>query len=119
MAERPVAERVEAVIVAGEAAVERIGDEQGVVKRRKSDPALLKRHHVELDVVTELENAWRLEQRPQKRKRLRFIDLPLGQRASAEEVVRADAVPDRDVAGFAGPYRHRHADKLGPHRVNG
>ena len=67
VAERPLAERVETVIVAGEAAVERIGDEQRVVERRQGDPALRKRDRVELDVVAELENARRLEQRLQER----------------------------------------------------
>ena len=119
MAERPVAERVETMVVAGEAAVERIGDEQGVVKRRNGDPALRERHHVELDVVAELENARRLEERLQERERLRFGDLPFDERAAAEQVVGADAVPDRDVAGFAGPDRDRHADQLAPHRVDG
>ena len=38
-----------------------------------------------------------------QRERLRFGDLPLDERAAAEQVVGADAMPDRDVAGFARP----------------
>ena len=119
VAEGPLAERVQTVIVAGETAVERIGDQQGVVERRKGDPALRKRHRIELDVVTELENSRRLEQRLQQGQRLRFGDLAFDERASAEQVIGADAVPDRDIAGLAWLHRHRQADKLAPHRVDG
>ena len=43
VAEDPLAERVETVVVAGEAAVERVGDQHRVVERRDRDPALRER----------------------------------------------------------------------------
>ena len=69
--------------------------------------------------MAELENARRLEERLQERQRLRFGDLPLDERAAAEQVIGADAVPDRDVAGLARPHRHRQTDQLAAHRVDG
>ena len=75
MAEKAFGKRIEAVVVAGRARVERVGEQHGVVDRRDANAAHREHVHVELEVVADLEDARLLEQRLQKRDRFRFRDL--------------------------------------------
>ena len=51
------------MVVAGRARVERVGEEHRVVDRREANAAQGEHMHVELDVVADLEDARRFEQR--------------------------------------------------------
>ena len=75
MAEKAFGKRIEAVVVAGRARIERVGKQHRVVDRRDANAAHREHMHVELDVVADLENARRLQQRLQKRDRFRFRHL--------------------------------------------
>ena len=117
MAEKALGERVHAVAAGVVVGVERVGNEHDVVDRRKRDAALSEDQHVELDVQPDLENARRLQERLQERDRFGFRHLVGRGAASAEEIVGADPVPDRDVAGFARLDRDRYADELRLHGI--
>ena len=80
-------------------------------------PRSAKHQHVELDVEPDLENAGRLQERLQERDCFGFGHLVGRGAASAEEIVGADPVPDRDVTGFSRLDRHRYADELRLHGV--
>ena len=117
VAEQALGERIHAVVVAGRARVERVGDQHRVVDRRDVDAALGEHVHVELDVLADLEDARRLEQRLQQRDRFRLRDLAGRKAAAVEEIVRAVAMADRNVAGLARLDRQRDADEIGLQRV--
>ena len=112
MAEKALGERIEAVVVAGRARVERVGEQHRVVDRRDADAAQGEHMHVELEVVADLENARLLEQRLQKRDRFGFREL-IGREARAvEKIVSASPMADGNVAGFSRLDRQRDADEL-------
>ena len=75
MAEKAFGERIEAVVVAGRARVERVREKHRVVDRRDANVAHREHMHVELDIVADFEDARRLEQRLQKRDRFCFRHL--------------------------------------------
>ncbi len=116
MAEKARGERIHAVVVAGRARVERVRQKHGVVDRRDANAAHRQHMHVELDIVADLEDARRLEQRLQKRDRFGFRDL-VGREAGAIEQIGARPMADRDVAGLPRPDREREADELALQRV--
>ena len=89
MAEKALGERIEAMVVAGRARVERVGEEHRVVDRRDADAAQGEHVHVEFDVVADLEDARLLEQRLQERDRFRFRELIGGEAGAVEEIVGA------------------------------
>ena len=101
MAEKAVGERIEAVVIAGRARVERVREQHRVVDWRNANAAQGEHMHIELDVVADLENARLLEQRLQKRDRFRFRDLVGRKPRAVEEIVGAGPMADRDVTGLS------------------
>ena len=117
MAEKALGERIDAVVVAGRARVERVREQHRVVDRRDANAAHREHMHVELEVVADLEDARLLEQRLQKRDRFRFRDLVGREARAVEEIVGASPMADRDVASLSRLDRQREADELALQRV--
>ena len=107
MTEEALGERIEAMIVAGRARVERVGKQHCVVDRRDADAAQGEHMHVEFDVVADLEDARLLEQRLQERDRFRFRELIGGEARAVEKIVFACPMAYGNVAGFSRPDRER------------
>ena len=107
MAKKALGERSDAMVVAGRARVERVREQHGVVDRRDANAAQRQHVHVELDVVADLEDTRRLEQRLQKRDRFRFRHLVRREAGAVEEIVGAGPVADRDVTGLPRLDRER------------
>ena len=89
------------MVVASRARVERVGQQHCVVDRRDADAAQGKHVHVELDVVADLEDARRFQQRLQERDRFGFLDLVGSEAGAIEKIVSAGAMADRDVASLS------------------
>ena len=117
VAEKAFGKRVDAVVVAGRACVERVREQHGIVDRRDANAAHREHMHVELEVVADLEDARLLEQRLQKRDRFRFRDLVGREARAVEEIVGAGPMADRDVAGLSRLDRQREADEVALQRV--
>src|ERR1700677_689915 len=112
MAEKASGERIDAVIVAGRARVERVREQHRVVDRRDANAAHRQHMRVELEVVADLEDARLLEQRLQKRDRFRFLGLIGRKTRYVEEIVSARPMTNRDVASLAGVNCQRKADEV-------
>src|ERR1700679_4354745 len=100
MAEKAFGERIDAMVVAGRAGVERVREEHGIVDRGDADVAHRQYMHDELDVVADLENARRLQHRLQKRDRFRLSHLVGREPGAVEETVGAGPTPAWDVTTF-------------------
>ena len=97
------------------AGVEHVGDEEGVVDGRDVDAVALQHHPVGLDVVADLEDGAVLEHGLQPRDHLAGRELARREPA-AEKIVLA-AMPERHIAGLARREGERHADEIGPVRI--
>ena len=97
------------------AGVEHVGDEEGVVDGRDIDAVALQHHPVGLDVVADLEDGAVLEHGLQPRDHVAGRELARREPA-AEKIVLA-AMPERHIAGLARRERERHADEIGPVRI--
>ena len=117
MAEKAFGERIETMVVAGRARVEGVREEHRVVDRRDADAAQGEHVHVDLDVVADLENARRFEQRFQKCDRFRFLDLVGRKPGAVEEIVGGHPVADGNVAGDPRLEPQRYADEIALQRV--
>ena len=117
MAEKALGKRVDAVVVAGRACVERVREQHGIVDRRHANAAHRERVHVELEVVADLENARLLEQRLQKRDRFGFRDLVGREARAVEEIGGAGPMADGNVARLSRLDRQREADEVALQRV--
>ena len=119
VAEMLLGQLVHAVVV--QPAVERVGQQHGVVDRRHLDPGAGEHDHVVLDVLADLERRAVLEQGLEQRERLVSADLSGDQAGAALErelaVLLGVAVAEGDVAGPAGRQRQGDADQLGAHGV--
>ena len=117
MTEKAFGQRIEAMIVAGRARVERVGKQHCVVDRRDADAAQGEHVHVEFEVVADLEDARLLEQRLQERDRFRFRELIGGEARAVEKIVFACPMAYGNVAGFSRPDRERYANEIALQRV--
>ena len=99
----------------GAAGVERVGHEAGIVDRVERDAVARERHHVELRVLHDLEDARVLENRLQQVERLAHRDLR--DRVAAEIEPVGGAMGERHVGRMSRHERERHADQLAAHRV--
>ena len=98
------------------AALERVGEEHGVVIGRDADAVAAEDEVVVFVVLRDLQDRGVLEQRLQPVERVGERDLAL-HHAAAEEVVAALAVAERDVAGLARRGGEADADEVAAHRV--
>ncbi len=99
----------------GAAGVERIGDEAGIVDRLERDAVAGERHHVELGVLHDLEDARVLENGLEQVQSLAHGDLR--HRLAAEIEPVGGAVGERHIGRVPRHQRQRNAGDLAAHRV--
>src|SRR5262249_24692349 len=101
-------ERIETMLAA--AAIEGVGEQQGVVEGAQPDPVAAQHQRVVLEVLPDLENRGILQERLQQLERL--PERHLLQLAVAEIKTAAGAVSERHIAGPARCHGERKADEL-------
>ena len=105
--------------VAAAAAVERVGEQHGVVERRDVDAVLRQHSAVVLDVLADLQDGRRpraAASAASSASRERR-SAPSAVAAAEIEAAGARAMAERHVAGLARRDRQREADEIGVHRI--
>ena len=99
-------------------AVERVGDQHGVVDVARLDAVAREHRQVELDVVADLEDRRVLHHALQRGDGIAHRDLLEARMLAEVERIGSRAMAERHVAGHARPHREREAHQLRHHRID-